>query len=171
MPRPSPARAHSQPPSSRARRTTCHPSPAPRGRVRAPGRQSSTSRHRNTRGASQWVGAMRSGGKRPRAPGQRDLQQLQCSHRHRAVEKILCYPFLSFLIRSIINMFSSSTLVATVLALFAGTSLGAWGFPPFESEVAGTSVLTRSAGCNMLDNPSYTYVLRGGVPSSLCVPW
>ncbi len=37
-----------------------------------------------------------------------------------------------FLLRSITNMFSSSTFVATVLALFAGTSLGAWDLFPTQ---------------------------------------
>jgi hypothetical protein len=60
----------------------------------------------------QWVGAMRCEGKRTRA-----TPMVASAPRSRKD------PLLSFLIRSIINMFSQSTFVATTVALFAGTSV------------------------------------------------
>ncbi len=69
------------------------------------------------------VGAMRCEGKRTRALG---LGPTRFCPNARIGTAQSTYPFLSFLIRSIINMFSQSTFVATVLALVSGTSLGAW---------------------------------------------
>ena len=72
--------------------------------------------------ASQWVGAMRCEGKRTRAFG----SAFWGNPNARIGTAQSTYPLLSFLIQSIINMFSQSTFVATVLALVSGTSLGAW---------------------------------------------
>ena len=85
-------------------------------------------RHRNTlvarhNGWVQWVGAMRCEGKRTRAFGSARFVPTPMLASAPRSRHILCYPFLSFLIWSIINinMFSSSTFVATVLALVSGT--------------------------------------------------